>query len=422
MTELTAVDAWEVLDSRGNPTVRVEVAAGDATGRFTVPAGASTGSHEALELRDGGSRYRGRGVRTAVEHVHRELAPAVVGELVTDQRAIDDRLTSVDGTADLSRLGANAVLGVSGAVAHAASEVRDVPLFRLFVDGVPPAMPVPLINIISGGLHAPGGLAFQDFMVVPHGSNCFASAIELAWEIRMVVRDRLVSAGERPLVADEGGFAPQIGDTDEACDVLLQAIEEAGATPGSDVSIAIDVAASHFFEDGVYRPDSGTSPLDASGMIELIAGLVERYPVVAVEDALVEDDWTGWTSLLSTLPDRVAVIGDDFLVTNTERLERAVNMQAANAVLVKPNQAGTVTAAVDVIDAGARADWMRVVSARSGETCDATIADLAVGRRAECIKIGSLARSERLAKYNRLLRLEDRHELPIRDWPAVKRD
>jgi enolase len=410
MTTVDGLDAWEVLDSRGAPTVRVRVDAGAATGTFTVPSGASTGTHEAVERRDGGTRYGGKGVRGAVAAVEDTLAPAIVGRDVTAQRDIDAALVETDGTENLSRLGANSVLGVSGAVATAASAVLGVPLYEYLAPETPGRLPLPMVNVLSGGLHAAGGVEIQDFLVVPVGAGSYPEAVEMAWTVRNGVRECLIEAGQRPLVADEGGFAPPLGDVDEAFSLLSRGAATGGLEPGVDVRFAVDIAATHFYEDGEYRLDSLGRRLDRDGMIDFVVGLVDDYPVVSVEDPLVEDDWEGWDRLVDRVGDDVQLLGDDLLATNEGRLSRAISSGVANAVLVKPNQAGTVSRAVDVAKRARTDGWGRVVSARSGETCDTTIADLAVGLDAGQIKIGSLARSERLAKYNRLLAIHREHD------------
>ncbi|MEF8852711.1 MAG: phosphopyruvate hydratase [Haloarculaceae archaeon] len=403
------VAAWEVLDSRGDPTVRVRVTAGDATGTFTVPSGASTGAHEAVERRDGGDRYGGRGVREAVRAVRAELAPVVRGRDVTDQTGVDAALEDRDGRDDLSRLGANAVLGVSGAVAHAAAEAVGEPLYRYLADGLlddgrgsPGALPLPMVNVFSGGLHARGGIEIQDFLVVPVGAGTYPAAVETAWAVRAAARERVLERGQRPLVADEGGFAPGVDTVDGAFELLLASVGDAGFEPGEDVAFAVDVAATHFHEDGTYVLGSLDRRFDRAGMVDLVARWVEEYPLVSVEDPLAEDDWTGWERLADRVGDRVQLLGDDLVATDRQRLARGVEAGAANGLIVKPNQAGTLTRTLRVVETARSAGWAPVVSARSGETCDATVADLAVARDAGQIKIGSLARSERLAKYNRL--------------------
>jgi enolase len=416
--EITGVDAWEVLDSRGDPTVRVavDVEAGrdvDERGTFTVPAGASTGAHEAVERRDGDDRYAGRGVRGAVRAVREELARVVRGMDATDQRGVDAALEECDGRADLSRLGANAVLGVSGAVAHAAAAARDVSLYAHIAHLAgrePGRLPLPMVNLLSGGLHATGGIEIQDFLAVPVGAETYPGALETTHAVRSALRERVVADGGRPLVADEGGFAPPLESVDDAFALLESAVRDAGHEPSTDdVAFAVDVAATHFHdaETGRYRLESVDRELDREGMLDLVEGWAERYPLVSVEDPLAEDDWDGFAALRDRLAGtNVQVLGDDLLATNRDRVERAVSDGAATAVLVKPNQTGTLTRTLDVVGAAREAGLATVVSARSGETCDSSIADLAVGVDAGQIKIGSLARSERLAKYNRLLGID----------------
>lgn len=407
MTTIEAVDAWEVLDSRGNPTVRTRVQTANGSGTFTVPAGASTGSHEAVERRDDGERFGGMGVSEAVAAVNGELEGAVVGREVTGQAAIDEALLEADGTENLANLGANAVLSVSGAVAHAAASTRNEPLYRYLAPEEPGAFPRPMVNILSGGLHAHGGVEIQDFLVVPMGAETYGEAIETVWEVRRAVRDRIEAGGVRPLVADEGGFSPPMDSIDEAFELLRTGIEDAGFEPSrNDVAFAVDVAATHFYDEeaGRYHLETDGVSLDREGMIEQVAAWVDAHPIVSIEDPLFEDDWEGWQALNDRL-DGVQLLGDDFLVTNADRLERAIDAGAANAVLVKMNQAGTITRTVEVIERAKAAGFSTVVSARSGETCDSTMSDLAVAFDAGQLKVGSLARSERLAKYNRLFEI-----------------
>jgi len=406
---VTAVDAWELLDSRGDPTVRVQVETRSGSGTFTVPSGASTGAHEAHERRDNGEHWRGRGVSNAVQAVHDELAPIVEGQSVTDQGALDAAMVEADGTENLSRLGANAILGVSGALAHAASDSLDQPLSEYFGPTGTGELPMPMVNILSGGLHAEGGIEIQDVLVIPAGAPSYSDALETVWDVRQAVRDRILDAGHQPLTADEGGFAPPMDTIEDAFDLLVQSVRDAGHEPArDDVAFAVDVAATHFFEDasGTYELDSVNRTLEAEEMVELMVEWTERYPLVSIEDPLAEDDWAGWSTLTKRLGSDVQILGDDLLVTDVNRLARSVEENAANAVLVKPNQAGTISRALEVIERAQDAGFEPVVSARSGETCDHTIADLAVGLDAGQIKIGSLARSERLAKYNRLLEIE----------------
>lgn len=418
MTEITDVDAWEVLDSRGHPTVRVRVETEIAAGTFTVPAGASTGAHEAVERRDGGDRYGGLGVRDAARAVRDELAPVVEGRTATDQHDIDEALVERDGTENLSRIGANAVLGVSGAVAHAASASLGVPLYEHLGDDGAGRIPLPMVNVLSGGLHARGGIEVQDFLVIPAGADTYPEALEMVWRVRSAVEERIVAAGHRPLVADEGGFTPPLDSVDEAFELLVAGVRDADFEPARDnVAFAVDVAASHFYrpKSGEYVFESLDRTLDRDEMIETVRGWVDAYPVASVEDPLAEDDWAGWRRLRARLDDGVQLLGDDLLVTDAERLRRASEANAASAVLVKPNQAGTLTRAMDVVAQAEAAGMATVVSARSGETCDATIADLAVGTDAGQIKVGSLARSERLAKYNRLLGIDREADVPLAD-------
>jgi enolase len=411
MTTIEAIEAWEVLDSRGNPTVRARIHTPNGSGTFTVPAGASTGSHEAVEVRDGGDRFGGLGVTGAVEAVGDELEPAVVGRDVTEQAAIDEALLDADGTENLSRLGANAVLAVSGAVARAAADVRGEPVYEYLApdESGAGAIPRPTVNILSGGLHAHGGVEIQDFLVVPRGADTYGEAVETVWAVRRAVRDRIEERGVRPLVADEGGFSPPMEGIEEAFELLRAGVEDAGFEPATDdVAFAVDVAATHFYDEdaGQYRLETDGVSLDREGMIDRILEWTETYPIVSIEDPLFEDDWEGWRRLADRL-DGVQLLGDDFLVTDRDRLDRAVDAGAATAVLVKMNQAGTITRTLDVVRRAQEAGVSTVVSARSGETCDSTMADLAVACGAGQIKIGSLARSERLAKYNRLFEIAD---------------
>ena len=414
---VTDVDAWEVLDSRGDPTVRVAVDVEGGRGVFTVPAGASTGTHEAVERRDGGERYGGKGVMAAVGAVRDALKPAVVGMDATDQRAVDAALVERDGTETLSNLGGNAILGVSGGVARAVADARGEPLYGTLAGGDPGAIPRPMVNILSGGLHARGGIEIQDFLVVPRGAETYAEALETVWSVRNAVHERLEREGERPLVADEGGYAPPLDDIDGAFELLEDCVRDAGHEPGrDDVAFAVDVAATHFHREGSYVLSSLDRTLDREGMISLVAEWTERYPVVSVEDPLAEDDWEGWTRLADRLSG-VQLLGDDLLVTDAARVRRAAESGAANAALVKLNQAGTVTRTLDAIRAARDAGFATVISARSGETCDTTIADLAVAVDGGQIKIGSLARSERLAKYNRLLEIDRELDAPLSPAP-----
>jgi enolase len=411
-----------VLDSRGNPTVEVEVQCHDgAVGAAIVPSGASTGKFEARELRDGDpQRYDGRGVLTAVANIERTIAPAVIGLDPADQASVDARLLELDASPQKTTLGGNALLGVSLAAAHAAAASRRVPLYRhlndLWNSGVQPQgrraqphMPLPMVNMISGGLHAGGNLDFQDFLILPHGAASYRVGLE--WIVRVYHRlgDLLIAAGyEGRLVGDEGGFGPRLASNAEAAEFVVRAIEAAGLTPGEQVSLAIDVASTHFYDGQHYRlKATGNAQLTSGEMIDQLEHLVDRFPIVSIEDGLAEDDWSGWQQLAARLGQRVRLVGDDLLVTNAERLQHAIEQKAANSVLIKVNQIGTLTETFDTMRLAAAAGFTRIVSARSGETEDSTIADLAVGAAAEQIKIGSIVRSERLAKYNRLLRIEE---------------
>ncbi|WP_337175196.1 phosphopyruvate hydratase [Paludisphaera sp.] len=425
MPTLRALKARQVLDSRGRPTVEVDaIADGGARGRAIVPSGASTGRHEALELRDGDpSRYAGLGVTKAVANIGATIAPAIRGMDLDDQAAIDAALLALDGTANKSRLGANALLGVSMAVAHAAAAARGEELFahvnRLWKakaagldPSVPrePTMPLPMVNMISGGLHAGRNLDLQDVLFIPTGADGYSQALETIVAMYRAVGDVLRKMGaEANLVGDEGGYGPRLGDDEQALKVVVGAMLACGLTPGVDGHIALDVASTHFHDPatGTYKLSNVPRPMDAGAMVDMLAGWVDRYPIISIEDGVAEDDWEGWKSLTARLGDRVQLIGDDLFVTQTARIERGIASGAANAVLIKVNQVGTLTETLDALALARRAGFRPVVSARSGETEDATIADLAVGTAAGQIKIGSVARSERLAKYNRMLRIEE---------------
>jgi enolase len=411
-----------VLDSRGNPTVEVDVHCDDgAIGTAIVPSGASTGRFEACERRDGDQeRYDGRGVLSAVANVENTIAPAVRGLDPVDQQKLDLRLLELDASPQKSTLGANAVLGVSLAAAHAAATSRRVPLYRHLNDlwnslngdahpATPPRMPLPMVNMISGGLHAGGNLDFQDFLILPHAAPTYAIGLE--WIVRVYRRlgELLAKAGhEGRLVGDEGGYGPRLTSNAEAAEFVMRAIEAAGLQPGQQVSLAIDVASTHFYDGEHYRlKATGDARLTSGEMIDQLEQLVNRFPIVSIEDGLAEDDWSGWQQLVARLGQRVRLVGDDLLVTNVERLERAIELRAANSILIKVNQIGTLTETFRAMRLAESAGFVRIVSARSGETEDTTIADLAVGAAAQQIKIGSIVRSERLAKYNRLLRIEE---------------
>ncbi|PYV32740.1 MAG: phosphopyruvate hydratase [Acidobacteria bacterium] len=409
MARIAAIRAREVLDSRGNPTVEAEVFLNDgARGRAIVPSGASTGKHEALELRDEDPRrFHGRGVRTAVENVEMAIAPALAGWEARDQAGLDSRLVALDGTREKRRLGANALLGVSMAVARAAAASAGLPLYRYLGGAGDAELPVPLVNILSGGLHGGGNFDFQDFMVVPLAARSFRQSLEHAAAVHAAMKDVLKARGvHRAGVADEGGYAPQLEGNEAGFELMTEAIERAGLKPGAEVAIAVDVAASHLLRRGDYHLEADHARLGAEEMIERLAGWAGRYPVVSIEDGLGEDDWAGWKLLTKRLGGRTQLIGDDLFVTRLERLAQGLESAVANAILVKPNQVGTLTEALEVVEFAQENGYNAVVSARSGETEDSFIADLAVATGAGQIKIGALTRSERLAKYNRLLQIE----------------
>jgi enolase len=405
------VHAREVLDSRGNPTVEVEVhCQSGAWGRAIVPSGASTGRHEAVELRDDDpARYSGKGVRRAVNNVLHEIAARIQGMPVTEQATIDRTLCQLDGTPNKSRLGANAVLGVSLACAHAAAASRGLPLWRHLDLRGEARLPLPMVNMISGGLHAGGNLDLQDFLLLPIGPTSFAAALEITVHVYRALAATLADNGfDGVLVGDEGGFGPRLRSNEQAIEMILKAIARAGFIAGRDAALALDVAATHFYDGGRYHLRAeGQKQLTSEGLVRLLESWVEHYPIYSIEDGMAEDDWEGWRSLTAAIGKRVQLIGDDLFVTNPERLRRGVQERVANSVLIKLNQIGTVTETLEVIALARSAGYRPVISARSGETEDTTIADLAVATGAGQIKIGSVARSERLAKYNQLLRIEE---------------
>ena len=409
MPAIASLTALQILDSRGNPTLEVEARLSEGTtGRFQVPSGASTGRHEALELRDGpGGRYQGRSVLRAAGNVERDVVQAVAGMDAHDQAALDRRLIELDGTPNKSRLGANAILGVSGAVARAAAASAGLPLWRYLAGNRPAAIPVPMVNILSGGLHAGGQIEFQDFLAVPHGFSSFAESIEAAVLIHRSA-ERLVREAGHLLtgVADEGGLGPRLESNQAAIELLVRAIEDAGFEPGEQVSIALDVASSHFHRGDAYELASEDRRLTEDAMIGLLEDWVRRYPILSIEDGLGEDAWTGWTKLTERMGAHCRLIGDDFFATTLSRVERGVQEEAGNAVLVKMNQVGTLTETFSVIDRALEAGFAAVVSARSGETEDDFLSDLAIAGGMGQIKVGSITRSERQAKWNRLLRIE----------------
>jgi enolase len=403
------VHAREILDSRGNPTVEVEVAlAGGALGVAAVPSGASTGAHEAVELRDGDpARYGGKGVLRAVANVNGEIASAVGGRDATDQAGLDQLLVELDGTPNKARLGANAVLAVSLACARAAAAAGRQPLYRYLGGDEAVTLPVPMVNILNGGRHAAGGTDFQEFMIVPLGAPMFRDALRWAAETFHALGELLRQRGLPTGVGDEGGFAPAMRNNESAVELVMDAIQQAGYRPGDDVAIALDPATTELYRDGTYTLASEGRSLDAAGLIDLWTDWTGRYPIVSLEDGLAEDDWAGWAALTGRLGDRLQLVGDDLLVTSLARLERAIAERAANAILVKVNQVGTLSEAMSAVRTARAAGWGAVISHRSGETEDTTIADLSVALGTGQIKTGSMSRSERTAKYNRLLRIEE---------------
>ena len=412
MTTIEAVWAREILDSRGNPTVEVEVVLDDGSwGRAAVPSGASTGVHEALELRDGDEkRYGGKGVLQAVDHVNDEIAEALWGEDATEQKLIDDLLIELDGTPTKSRLGANAILGVSLAVAKAAAMSVGLPLYRYIGGTDAHILPVPMMNILNGGKHATDSTDLQEFMIMPVGAPTFREALRWGAETYHALKKVLKARGYSTNVGDEGGFAPSLGSNEEAIEVILAAIEKAGYRPGEDIWIALDPAASEIFQDGVYDLKKEGRQLSGEQMVAFYEGWLARYPIISIEDGLAEDDWDSWQLLTQRVGDRVQVVGDDLLVTNVERVQKAIESRACNALLCKVNQIGTLSEALAAVRMAHRAGWTAIVSHRSGETEDATIADLAVALNVGQIKTGAPCRSDRVAKYNQLLRIEEELE------------
>jgi enolase len=406
VASIDAVGAREILDSRGNPTIEVEVALDDGTlSRAAVPSGASTGAFEAVERRDGGDRYGGKGVQKAVVAIEDTIAPEILGFEASEQRLLDQALRDLDSTPDKSRLGANAILGVSLAVAKAAASSAELPLFR-YVGG-PNAylLPVPMMNILNGGAHADSNVDVQEFMIAPIGAPSFAEALRYGAEVYHALKSVLKGRGLATGLGDEGGFAPDLESNRAALDLIVEAISATGLSPGVDVVLALDVAATEFFEEGSYRFEGTGRSTDQ--MIEYYTGLLESYPIVSIEDPLAEEDWAGWEALTGELDERIQIVGDDLFVTNPERLARGIESGAANALLVKVNQIGTLTETLDAVDLAHRHGYRCMMSHRSGETEDTTIADLAVATNCGQIKAGAPARSERVAKYNQLLRIED---------------
>ncbi|WP_419840133.1 phosphopyruvate hydratase [Candidatus Poriferisodalis sp.] len=407
-TQIAQVTGREVLDSRGNPTTEAEVrTAGGAVGRAIVPSGASTGQFEAVELRDGGQRYGGKGVAVAVGHVNGEIARALAGLDAVDQRGVDHTLIELDATMNKARLGANAVLAASLATAHAAAAALGLPLYRHVGGANAHVLPTPMMNVINGGEHADNNVDLQEFMIVPVGAASFCEALRWGTETYHVLRRVLRSRGLSTAVGDEGGFAPDLSSNEAALALLTEAISEAGFEPGVDMALALDVASTEFYADGLYTLAGEDRQLDAASFAGYLADLCDRYPICSVEDGMAEDDWEGWSGLGDLLGDRVQLVGDDLFVTNIERLGRGIDAGVANSILVKVNQIGTLTETLDAVEMAGRSAYTAVMSHRSGESEDTTIADLSVATNCGQIKTGAPARSDRVAKYNQLLRIED---------------
>ncbi len=409
MTAIIDISAREILDSRGNPTVEVDVVLEDgAFGRAGVPSGASTGAHEAVELRDGDkSRYLGKGVTKAVAGVNGEIADALTGMDAEDQILLDRSMIELDGTENKARLGANAVLGVSLAIAKAAAQSAGLSLFRYVGGPVAHVLPVPMMNIINGGEHADNAIDIQEFMIMPVSAGSFADAVRVGAEVFHTLKKALSDAGHNTNVGDEGGFAPALSSTEEALSFIMKSVEAAGYRPGEDIHLALDCAATEYFSNDIYRLDGEGQSLSADKMVSYLEGLVGRYPIISIEDGMAEDDWAGWKALTEAIGSRVQLVGDDLFVTNPKRLARGIAEDTANSILVKVNQIGSLSETLEAVEMAHKAAYTAVMSHRSGETEDATIADLAVATNCGQIKTGSLARSERLAKYNQLIRIEE---------------
>jgi enolase len=409
MGEILDVHAREILDSRGNPTIEVEVVLeSGAIGAAAVPSGASTGKREALELRDGDNRYHGKGVLNAVKNVNNEIAPKLIGRESVCQGCIDNLLISLDGTQNKSKLGANAILGVSLAVCKASANEENLPLYRYIGGCNAKELPVPMMNILNGGAHADNNVDIQEFMIVPAGLPTFREAVRAGSEVFNTLKGLLKKRSLSTSAGDEGGFAPNLQKNEEALELIMEAIKSTGYEPGKDIYLSLDVASSEFFEDGLYSFESVKVPADE--MISYYTGLVDRYPIVSIEDGMAENDWDGWRKLTEALGGRIQLVGDDIFVTNTEILEQGIQKGIANSILIKLNQIGTLSETLDAIEMAMKAGYTAVVSHRSGETEDTTIADLSVAKNTGQIKTGSLARSERVAKYNRLLYIEEELE------------
>jgi len=408
MTAIIDITGREILDSRGNPTVEVDVRLDNGSmGRAAVPSGASTGAHEAVELRDGGKRYGGKGVEKAVAAVNGEIFDALCGMEAEDQPRLDRIMCALDGTPNKARLGANAILGVSLAIAKAAAESAGLPLYRYVGGANATVLPVPMMNIVNGGVHADNPIDFQEFMIMPVGAESFREGLRMGAEVFHTLKKQLHDAGHNTNVGDEGGFAPNLKSADDALSFIMKAIEKAGYRPGEDVYLALDPASTEFFKNGKYVLEGEGRTLDPAGMVKVYEDLTSRYPIISIEDGMAEDDWDGWIALTKSIGSKVQLVGDDLFVTNTNRLKDGIARGAANAILIKVNQIGSLTETLDAVDTAHRNAYRAVMSHRSGETEDSTIADLAVATNCGQIKTGSLARSDRLAKYNQLLRIEE---------------
>jgi len=408
MTAIVDVIAREILDSRGNPTVEVDVRLEEGSfGRAAVPSGASTGVHEAVELRDGDKRYGGKGVEKAVAAVNTEIFDTICGLEAEDQVRIDRMMCELDGTANKSRLGANAILGVSLALSKAAADASGLPLYRYVGGASARVLPVPQMNIVNGGVHADNPIDFQEFMIMPVGGETFRDGLRMGAEVYQTLKKALKDAGHNTNVGDEGGFAPALKSADEALGFIMRSIEMAGYKPGVDIVLALDPASSEFFKNGRYVLEGEGKTLDPAGMVKVYEDLCSRYPIVSIEDGMAEDDWDGWAAITASLGEKVQLVGDDIFVTNTARLSQGIAKGVANAILIKVNQIGTLSETLETVNLAHRAAYRAVMSHRSGETEDSTISDLAVATNCGQIKAGSLARSDRLAKYNQLLRIEE---------------
>jgi len=408
MSSIIHVNGRQIYDSRGNPTVEVDVVLDDGSfGRAAVPSGASTGAHEAVELRDGGKLYNGKGVTQAVEHVNDALADAILGMDATDQREIDQTMIDLDGSPNKGTLGANAILGVSLAVAKAAAQSSDLPLYRYLGGPNAHVLPVPMMNIINGGEHADNPIDMQEFMILPAGASSIADAVRIGSEIFHTLKKGLAAEGHNTNVGDEGGFAPNLKSAEEALGFIMTSIEKAGYKPGEDVFLGLDCASTEYFRNGRYEMAGEDKSLTSEENVRFLEDLVARYPIISIEDGMAEDDWDGWKALTAAIGDKVQLVGDDLFVTNTARLVSGIKIGVANSILVKVNQIGSLSETLDAVDTAHRAGYTSVMSHRSGETEDSTIADLAVALNCGQIKTGSLSRSDRMAKYNQLIRIEE---------------